>query len=459
MCASPVDGLSDVRNVKDFGAVGDGVTDDTAAFQAAIDDLPDAGGVVSIPPGTYMVGNLQLKSGTNLVGCGRATVLKARPGAGTVIGMAGGVQDRIRISDLVIDGNKQDEHSDAHGLYLSPHPDGTGATTNLVVERVYFRNHKYYAILIGQGDHRNLLFRDVDILTTDKTGIRIESGSDIWIDRAHIQNVGSANGGYGIGTTRPSAGVHNLSITNSTIAGSGHHNIYLCNTGNVRIENNYLYFAGRIDGSGSGIQAEYGPELTGLTVIGNTIEDSQGYAICAAGVHHFVMVGNSIKGGRDPGIRVSGGSTNWLISGNTITGVNSIGLLVVPEPADQSFNATISGNVIQGCCMSGLVVGGQNISITGNTIVDNATWQSRAADDAAACDSGVGLEGAKHVIVMGNRIGNTPGKSSQAYGIFEHRGADFNSIYGNDLTNNALGSCITVGANTNAWANQGVTDE
>lgn len=42
-------------NVKDFGAVGGGVTDDTAAIQAAIDSLPASGGVVFFPIGVYMV--------------------------------------------------------------------------------------------------------------------------------------------------------------------------------------------------------------------------------------------------------------------------------------------------------------------------------------------------------------------------------------------------------------------
>ena len=44
-----------VRNVKDYGAVGDGLRDDTAAIQAAINSLPTTGGTVVIPAGTYLI--------------------------------------------------------------------------------------------------------------------------------------------------------------------------------------------------------------------------------------------------------------------------------------------------------------------------------------------------------------------------------------------------------------------
>ncbi len=47
--------LRETVSVKDFGAVGDGVTNDTAAIQAAVDFLTYGGGTVYLPPGTYLV--------------------------------------------------------------------------------------------------------------------------------------------------------------------------------------------------------------------------------------------------------------------------------------------------------------------------------------------------------------------------------------------------------------------
>ena len=51
-----------MNNVKDFGAVGDGKTSDTAAIQRAI----EAGGEVIFPPGVYKSGTLYLRSHTGL---------------------------------------------------------------------------------------------------------------------------------------------------------------------------------------------------------------------------------------------------------------------------------------------------------------------------------------------------------------------------------------------------------
>lgn len=45
-------------NVKDFGAKGDGVTDDSSAIQSALDSIKTTGGTIFFPAGTYLVGSI-----------------------------------------------------------------------------------------------------------------------------------------------------------------------------------------------------------------------------------------------------------------------------------------------------------------------------------------------------------------------------------------------------------------
>jgi hypothetical protein len=60
--------LQDIVSVKDFGAVGDGVADDTAAIQAAIDSREAAnGGVLVFPVGTYRISSTLTINASNLL--------------------------------------------------------------------------------------------------------------------------------------------------------------------------------------------------------------------------------------------------------------------------------------------------------------------------------------------------------------------------------------------------------
>lgn len=89
---------SDIVSVKDFGAVGDGVTDDTAAIQAAINARAVSGGTLLFPAGTYEISstlNWQNttsadKPGISFVGEGRdSTIIKSYIANGPVLDIRG----------------------------------------------------------------------------------------------------------------------------------------------------------------------------------------------------------------------------------------------------------------------------------------------------------------------------------------------------------------------------------
>jgi hypothetical protein len=77
-----------ICDVRAWGAKGDGTTDDTSAIQDAINSLDSQGGIVFLPPGTYLISSaLEIKrtdtpasvdhSFVSLIGSGRgATVIK-----------------------------------------------------------------------------------------------------------------------------------------------------------------------------------------------------------------------------------------------------------------------------------------------------------------------------------------------------------------------------------------------
>lgn len=67
--------------VRAFGALGDGKTKDTVAFQKALDSCAaNGGGTVVVEPGNYLIGSIQLYAGTTLV-LGKNAIIKGSPSA------------------------------------------------------------------------------------------------------------------------------------------------------------------------------------------------------------------------------------------------------------------------------------------------------------------------------------------------------------------------------------------
>ena len=145
------------RSIKWYGARGDGATDDTAAVQAAL----NAGVDLHAPPGTYMVGTLNVPSGTVLTGAGRGATVFRRinnaPNDG-LFSLASNAND-VELTSFTLDGNRA---NNTHGFLLT----GTNCA-NLFVRDVMFQNDAktaaYFVTLNPSGGNQTALLSGCEV--------------------------------------------------------------------------------------------------------------------------------------------------------------------------------------------------------------------------------------------------------------------------------------------------------
>lgn len=133
-----------------WGALGNGVQDDTAALQAAI----NAGGMVFLPAGTYLTDTLTLHSNLTIAGTGAGSVIKQNTttaaSMGTLYANSGSASafiENVTLRDFRIEGPSIvtpvfDEHVHLMGLHGMKH---------LNIERVQFIGFKGDGLLLGSG--------------------------------------------------------------------------------------------------------------------------------------------------------------------------------------------------------------------------------------------------------------------------------------------------------------------
>ena len=110
--------LQESVSVKDFGAIGDGTTNNYTAFQNAVAAIPAAGGILLIPAGTYYLGNTGIlisRSNITIVGEGMPRI------ADNNLSLVGGT---ILQGPVIIDGNNitvQDLGVDSGTTFVTAH--------------------------------------------------------------------------------------------------------------------------------------------------------------------------------------------------------------------------------------------------------------------------------------------------------------------------------------------------
>ena len=174
--------FAEVGNVKDFGALGDGSTDDTAAIEAALAVWE----AIYIPPGIYMLGSrLDVPAGKKIYGAGfNDTILRAS--ATGYNGMT--VGSNCVLLDFTIDGNSKG------GAYSGILFDGV---SGCFTDRVAAINWGADGFAITNAAHHNK-FGEIYATTNGSRGVIIDPNS-YSNQIGSVDTRGSTNSGLLIG--------------------------------------------------------------------------------------------------------------------------------------------------------------------------------------------------------------------------------------------------------------------
>lgn len=310
-----------------YNAVADDRTDDSKAFQLAVDSLPRSGGIIRIPAGTYVFNQpLIIQKPVQLLGAGPATILSHSGDLGSNgqanfirIGGAGHVTEKVIIGDLTMQGPERSKLRTTM-IRIANNVDG------VQIRNVGFRHVSSTCVLLFGGNIRN-----IDV-------------SDNRADEFYEQFVELASGGIrGVRIER--------NVANSS---RGHPNL------------------GSTEPFGVIFEPKGPGEIADVSIVGNTISfdgmtmseaiNSGGISLSTGGeggsafVYRRVLIKDNLIRSAGTGVRVQtlrsgrgGGAASVAITGNRVDSAASYGILVTAGgDGVQADRVSITGNIIRG---------------------------------------------------------------------------------------------------------------
>ena len=142
-------------NIADYGAVGDGTTDDTTAIQNAITEAIGTSGYLYVPAGTYIASTLTINNSLTVYGAGSLSVIKQKSSTADDLLKITGTGNNVIIDNLTFDGNFAGQAAQSSNSIIRATADGSTSLANvfsLVVQNCEFRNPAFSAVRV-QGDN------------------------------------------------------------------------------------------------------------------------------------------------------------------------------------------------------------------------------------------------------------------------------------------------------------------
>jgi hypothetical protein len=338
-------------NVKDHGATGDGVTDDTSAIHAAR-NAAGVDGTVYFPQGTYVAKNLAANVSGQEWRLDQGATVKHKSGA-----VSGDKMIQVTAAGVTINGGEWD------------------------LTNVY--SSEWWVICASGVD--GVTFKNMRVVCPSSwTGMSGPSGIDA--AELSVEHCKVYNGTIWLGVYTGTK--YGLSVTNCLVDNRSmpvaqvHGGIYIraenasFTEGSILSDNTVLRPITTTENQGEGIgqwRSKSG------VVSGNTVQGGI-LAISCPNCQGLTVTGNVVRGFLQYGIEVPGCS-NTTVSGNEIDGANlAVGHTAIGVEGGSSANVTITGNTIVNMVGSGSKgiqsgTGGQSttgVTVTGNSFKMNA---------------------------------------------------------------------------------------
>lgn len=371
-------------NVKDYGAVGDGVTDDTSAIQSALDE----GTYIVFDKGTYLFTSFTLSSNTIIDGNG--AILKSS--GENVTSIFGTGKSNIIIKNLEIYGSATEVVSKTgyqyHGIYLYN-------SSNIKVENC----------VIHDMPSGGMLF--VDCSDVSVNGNYLYNNLDMFDIAFGYGNTGNEISGFvctnNICESPNRYGIHvqgigeNFLVEGNTVVDKGEYGIMLYRLGTgtlrkARVVNNYIE-----DVSHNTDESYY----SGMGIYLQTVEN----VICSN--NNVVDV---LKNRPDTttnrtllpsAISISSCSMVTCV-GNSVFGSGKDGIGITKTATDNDYPCVVSNNVIRNVGDCGIyAIDLNNTNITNNIILNSTTSPNGIlVSSSSSKDS-------SNIIVSGNQLTNS----------------------------------------------------
>lgn len=383
------------NNALDFGVVGDGTTNDTAALQAAIN--ASTGGVLYLPAGVYLCSTLSLVANFTLVGAGQNNTIIRSNGTNVSSFVSGSSTDYVTVQDLQID-----------------FADISSVTATSAFG---FLNSNFVAI------------RNCTVVKFNKLGVAFNSCRNFWVQDCYIKR-----------TTADAQGVNECILTTETGSQTNQYGWIqnnICVNSGMLLQGGYLFVDNNTISNwryGAGISIAQTTSsifnvLSNNHIIGNYAGlDSDG--LTNKGIECWGSVtrifGNIIHGASGPGIFVGGqrviAEGNVIYNNNTYTAETPSGGIVLGyyDATYNSIGAVLVGNYCfdsagaSGTQQYGIVVGS---GVSGVYIASNFLDNNKLGPILAVSNSSTSYIGTSYTNSATATLGTIANGASNNVGI------------------------------------------